>query len=120
MIKCCYCKMNKERKQSKEHHMVCINDGENDFPSCKEMTLLHRTGKDKYETSLCEKYNFCFDSGATSKISSIKDGMVNLKPLKIAIKVGSAEDLYSEVIGTFKGIVAQNSYGPKRRTVVIL
>jgi hypothetical protein len=36
-----------------------------------------------------------------------KDGMVNLKPLKIAIKVGNAEDIYSEAIGTFKGLVAQ-------------
>jgi hypothetical protein len=31
--------------------------------------------------------------------------MVNLKTLKIAIKVGNAEDLYSEAIGTFKGLV---------------
>jgi hypothetical protein len=36
-----------------------------------------------------------------------KDGMVNLKPLKIAIKVGNAEDIYSETIGTFKGLVTQ-------------
>jgi hypothetical protein len=36
-----------------------------------------------------------------------KDGMVNLKPFKIAIKVGNAEDIYSEAIGTFKGFVTQ-------------
>jgi hypothetical protein len=36
-----------------------------------------------------------------------KDGMINLKPLKIAIKVGNAEDIYSEAIGTFKGLVTQ-------------
>jgi hypothetical protein len=33
--------------------------------------------------------------------------MVNLKPLKIAIKVGNAEDIYSEEIRTFKGLVTQ-------------
>jgi hypothetical protein len=33
--------------------------------------------------------------------------MVNLKPLKIAIKVGNAEDIYSEAIGTFKDLVTQ-------------
>jgi hypothetical protein len=31
--------------------------------------------------------------------------MVNLKPLKITIKVGHAEDIYS--IGTFKGLFTQ-------------
>jgi hypothetical protein len=36
-----------------------------------------------------------------------KYGMVNLKPLKIAIKFGNAEDIYSEAIGTFKGLVTQ-------------
>jgi hypothetical protein len=33
--------------------------------------------------------------------------MANLKPLKIAIKVGNAEDIYSAAIGTFKGLVTQ-------------
>jgi hypothetical protein len=33
--------------------------------------------------------------------------MVNLKPLKIAMKVGNAEDIYSEAIETFKGLVTQ-------------
>jgi hypothetical protein len=50
---------------------------------------------------------FVFDSGATSHMRFSKDGMVNLKPLKIAIKVGNAEDIYSEAIGTFKGLVTQ-------------
>jgi hypothetical protein len=44
---------------------------------------------------------FVFDSGATSHMWFSKDGMVNLKPLKIAIKVGNAEDIYSESLGTF-------------------
>jgi hypothetical protein len=35
--------------------------------------------------------------------------MVNLKPLKIGIKVGNAEDIYSEAIGTFKGLVTQKN-----------
>jgi hypothetical protein len=73
-------------------------DGDHDFPLCKEMSLLHRAGKDKHDASLREKYNmtrdtFVFDSGATSHMWFSKDGMVNLKPLKIAIKVGSAEDI---------------------------
>jgi hypothetical protein len=64
------------------------------------------------DASFHEKYNmtcdtFVFDSGATSHMRFSKDGMVNLKPLKIDIKVGIAEDIYSEVIGTFKGLVAQ-------------
>jgi hypothetical protein len=77
------------------------------------MSLLHRAGKDKHDASLCEKYNmtrdaFVFDSGATSHTRFSKDGMVNLKPLKIAIKVGNAEDIYSEAIGTFKkGLMTQ-------------
>jgi hypothetical protein len=110
IVECCYRKKNKDRKQSKDHHMVCIAiDGDNGFPLCKETTLLHRAGKEKLATSLCEKYNMTqdtlvFDSGATSHS---KDGMVNLKPIKITINVGNAEDIYSESIGTFKGLVTQ-------------
>jgi hypothetical protein len=53
--------------------MVCIAiDGDDDFVLCKEMSLLHRSGKDKYDASLHEKYNmtrdtFVFDSGANHK-----------------------------------------------------
>jgi hypothetical protein len=73
--------------------MVCIAiDGDNDSPVCKEMSLLHKAGKDKHDASLCEKHNmtrdtFVFDSGATSHMRLSKDGMVNLKPLKIATKL---------------------------------
>jgi hypothetical protein len=93
--------------------MVCIAiDGDNDFPLYKMMNLLHRARKDKHDASLREKYNmtrdtFVFDSGATSHMRFSKDGMVNLKPVKIAIKVGNAEDIYSEAIGTFKGLATQ-------------
>jgi hypothetical protein len=93
--------------------MVCIAiDGDNEFPLCKEISLLHRAGKDKHDASLREKYNmtrdtFVLDSCATSHMQFSKDGMVNLIPLRIAIKVGSAEDIYSEAIGTFKGFVTQ-------------
>jgi hypothetical protein len=93
--------------------MVCIAiNGDNDFPLCKEMTLLHIAWKEKHDASLCKKYNmtcdtFVFDSGATSHMHFSKDGMVNLKSLKNAIKVGNAEDIYSEAIGTFKGLVTQ-------------
>jgi hypothetical protein len=56
-------------------------------------------GRTKYDASLREKYNmtrdtFVFGSGATSHMRFSKDGMINLKPLKIAIKVGNAEDIY--------------------------
>jgi hypothetical protein len=93
--------------------LVCIAiDGDSNFPLCKDMSLLHRAGKDKHDASLCEKYNmtrdtFVFNSSATSHMRFIKDGMVNLKPLKIATKVGNAEDIYSKAIGTFKGLVTQ-------------
>ena len=96
--------------------MVCIAiDGDNNFPLCKEMSLLHRAGKDNHDASLREKYNmtrdtFVFDSGATSHMRFNKDGMINLKPLKIAIKVGNAQDIYSEAIGTFKGLVTQKRW----------
>ena len=89
----CY-KKKEKRKESKDHHMVCFAiDGDNNFPLCKEMSLLHRAGKDNHDASLREKYNmtrdtFVFDSGATSHMRFNKDGMVNLKPLKISIKVG--------------------------------
>jgi hypothetical protein len=36
---------------------------------------------------------FVFDSGAISRMRFSKDGLVNLKPLKIAIQVGNAEDI---------------------------
>jgi hypothetical protein len=76
------------------------------------MTLLHRAGKEKRDESLPKEYNitrdtFVFDSGATSQMRFSKDGMVNLMPLKIAIRVGNAEYIYSEAIGTFKGLVTQ-------------
>jgi hypothetical protein len=50
---------------------------------------------------------FVFYSGATSHMRFSKDIMVNLKPLNIAIKVGNAENIYSEAIRTFKGLVTQ-------------
>jgi hypothetical protein len=50
---------------------------------------------------------FVFDSGATSHMQFSKDGMVNFKPLKIAIRAGNTENIHSEAIGTFKGLVTQ-------------
>jgi hypothetical protein len=87
-------------------------DGYNEFPLCKEMTILHRAGKEKHDASLREKYymtrdTFVFDYGASSHMSFSKDGMINLKPSQIAIKAGNTEDIYSEAIGTFNGLVTQ-------------
>jgi hypothetical protein len=71
-IEYCYKEKKEDGKESKDHHMFCIAiDGDNDFPLCKEMSLLHRAGKDKHDAFLREKYNmtrdtFVFDSGATS------------------------------------------------------
>jgi hypothetical protein len=104
-------KEERRKKKGKDHHMVCIAiDGDNDL--CKEMSLLHGAGKDKHDTSLREKHNmtrntFVFDSGATSHMRFSKDGKINLKPLKITIKVGNAEDINSEAIGTFEGLLTQ-------------
>jgi hypothetical protein len=112
-IEHCYRKKKEDRKENKDHHMVFIAiDGDNDFPLCNEMSLLHRSGKDNHDASLRKKYNmtrdtFVFDSGASSHMRFSKDDMVNLKPLKIAIKVGNAENIYSEAIGTFKDLVTQ-------------
>jgi hypothetical protein len=105
--------------------MVCIaTDGDNDFHLWKEMTLLHKAGKDKHDASLRKKYNmtcetFVFDSGANSHMRFSKDGMVNLKPLKIASKVGNAEDIYSEAIGTFKSLVTQRWFHFPHYTSII-
>jgi hypothetical protein len=52
---------------------------------------------------------FVFDSSAPSHMRFSKDSMVNLKHLTIAIKVGNTEDIYSEAIGTFKGLVTQKN-----------
>jgi hypothetical protein len=55
-IERCFKQKKEDRKESKDHHMVCIViDGDNDFPLCKEMSLLHRAGKDKHDASLREK-----------------------------------------------------------------
>jgi hypothetical protein len=62
-IERCYRKKNKDMKENKDHHMVCIViAGDNDFPLCKEMTLLHRSGKDKHDASLRKKYNTTRDT----------------------------------------------------------
>jgi hypothetical protein len=98
--------------------MVCIAIvGENDFPSCSKMTLLHGTGKEKHGSSLHENIirlatTLFFDSGAISNMHFSKDGMENLKPLKIAIIVGNAENIYSEAIGMYKGLVTQKNGSP--------
>jgi hypothetical protein len=36
-----------------------------------------------------------------------KEGMTNLRPWKVHVKVGNAADMYSEMIGTFHGKVVQ-------------
>jgi hypothetical protein len=36
-----------------------------------------------------------------------KDGLVNLKPLRIAIKDGNSDDTYSEAVRTVKSLVTQ-------------
>jgi hypothetical protein len=65
--------------------MVCIAiDGDYNFPLCKEMSLMHRAGKDKHDASLREKYNmtcdtFVFDSGATSHMQFSKDQLETFK-----------------------------------------
>jgi hypothetical protein len=62
-IESCYRKKKDDRKESKDHRMVCIAiDGENDFLLCKEISKLHRSGKDKHDTSLHEKYNMTCDT----------------------------------------------------------
>jgi hypothetical protein len=57
-IEPCYKKKKEDWKESKDNHMVCIAIyGVNGFPLCKEMSLLHRAGKDTHDASFCEKYN---------------------------------------------------------------
>jgi hypothetical protein len=36
-----------------------------------------------------------------------KDDMVDLRPWEVPVKVGNSQDIYSSMIGTFKGLVVQ-------------
>jgi hypothetical protein len=81
-------------------------------PQSLEVSLMHKEGKDM--NSIRSKYNisrdtFVVDSGATSHMRFSKEGMTDLIKYKSPIKIGNAEDMYSEMIGTFKGKVIQGN-----------
>ena len=111
----CFKKKKQDKKSSSDNVaqlvMVAI-DGHagNDFHS--EMMLLHKEGTDighirrKYNIS---KDTFIMDSGATSHMRFSLDGMKNLKPWKVPVKVGNAQDMYSEQIGSYHGKVIQKN-----------
>ena len=51
--------------------------------------------------------SFIADSGASSHMRFSKEGMVNLEPYVVEVKVGNAETIYSTDKGKFKGTVVQ-------------
>jgi len=76
----------------------------------EELSLLHKEGKDHLTAR--NKYNltdntYIFDSGATSHMRFSKKGMSNLRPYIVPITIGNAQNIFSEEIGTFHGIVSQ-------------
>lgn len=109
----CFKKKKDEKKsvhgEAAELVMIAVDGcAGQDFHS--EMVLMHKEGKDVNQ--IRNKYNiskdtFIIDSGATSHMRFSLDGMKNLKPWKVPIKVGNAEDMYSEKIGTYHGKVIQ-------------
>jgi hypothetical protein len=50
---------------------------------------------------------FIFDSGAESHMMHSKEGLRNLKPWKVPVKVGNAANIYYEMKGTYHGLVTQ-------------
>ena len=136
-IKCSYCqkeghniencyrkKRNDKRNKSSEaaELMMIAIDGKESALFHQQMSLFHQHGKAD-DWTIRKQYNitkdtFIFDSGATSHMRFSKDGMTNLKPWKVPIKVGNSEDIYSEMIGTYKGWVVQ-SPGNKSFPIVL-
>ena len=110
----CYRKKRHEKKknndESPELMMIAI-DGKEGYAFHREMLLFHKAGKED-DSDIRRKFNitkdtFIFDSGATSHMRFSKDGMIDLKPWKVPIKIGNSTDIYSEMIGTYKGWVLQ-------------
>jgi hypothetical protein len=78
----------------------------------REMSFIHKVDNDHDKAYLRNKYNmspntFIFDSGATSHMMYIKEELNNLKPWHVPVKVGNASNIYSEMKGTFHGLVTQ-------------
>ena len=110
----CYRKKRNEKKRASEtaELMMIAIDGKAGDNFHQQMALFHKEGKEN-DHAIRMKYNiskdtFIFDSGATSHMRYSTEGMTNLKPWKVPIKVGNAQDIYSEMIGTYKGWVIQH------------
>ena len=66
----------------------------------------HSVTSEDYEEEVT-KNTFIADSGATCHMGYSSEGMHNLKPFRTPIKVGNAEAIMSESIGSFTGMVIQ-------------
>jgi hypothetical protein len=76
------------------------------------MSFIHKVHNNVDKAHLRDKYNmssntFIFDSGATSHMMHSKEGLTNLKPCHVPVKVGNAANIYSEMKGTYHGLVTQ-------------
>jgi hypothetical protein len=60
---------------------------------------------------------FIFDSGATSHMMYSKEGLINLKPWRVPAKVGNTANIYSEMKGTYRGLVTQEGGRTDRITL---
>jgi hypothetical protein len=76
------------------------------------MSFINKVDHGIDKAHLRDKYNmssntFIFDSGANSHMMHSKEGLTNLKPWKVPVKVGNAANIYSEMKGTYHGLVTQ-------------
>ena len=108
-LNCTYC--------GKDNHTVdkCFKKENDDNKSEKEnasfsMVMTEATASSavvgQSRTTLNHN-SFIADSGASLHMRFSKDGMVNLEPYVVEVKVGNAEKIYSTDKGKFKGTVNQ-------------
>jgi hypothetical protein len=109
----CFRKKQNEEKDDKQDNadlvMIAIDglEGQNFH---RERSFIHKVDNDHDKAHLRDKYNmspntFIFDSGATSHMMYSKEGLTNLKPWHVLVKVGNASNIYSEMKGTYYGLV---------------
>jgi hypothetical protein len=107
-------KRNEKRddKQDNADLIMIAIDGSEGQNFYREMSFIHKVDNDVDKAHLHAKYSmssnsFIFDSGATSHMMYSKEGLTNLKPWHVPEKFGNAANIYSEMKGTYHGLVTQ-------------
>jgi hypothetical protein len=93
----CFRKKRNEKKDDKQDNedlgLIAIDGSEGqDFH--REISFIHKVANDHDTAHLRDKYKmspntFIFDSGATSHMMYTKEGLTNLKPWHVPVKVGA-------------------------------